>query len=278
MNRLIYITKADGSKELFEEQKLAGSLERVGVNPETIDEIVTKIEGEMWDGMPTSEIYSRAFSLLRRREVPVAMKYSIRRALMELGPDGFPFEKYISEIFKSWGYRAITNQIVMGTCVEHEMDIVAWNEKRLVMVEAKYHNEFGLKSDLKVALYVKSRFEDLKNSTFEYGSKRKLDEGWLVTNTKFTEQAIKYSECAGLKLIGWNYPRQGNLHQIIEEAKLHPLTCLTTLSNVHKRAFLQKGITLCRDVKDNKTMFKEMGISGTKTGEILDEIQSVCPI
>jgi hypothetical protein len=77
-------------------------------------------------------------------------------------------------------------------------------------------------------------------------------------------------------MVGWNYPKQGNLHQIIEEARLHPLTCLSTLSNVHKKAFLQKGITLCRDVMANKSLFKEIGISNMKAGEVLDEIKKVC--
>jgi len=42
MNHLVYITKADGNKELFEEQKLIDSLERVGGTPEMIEAVVEK--------------------------------------------------------------------------------------------------------------------------------------------------------------------------------------------------------------------------------------------
>ena len=51
--------------------------------------------------MSTGEIYTHAFSSLRRHEKPVALKYSIRKAVTELGPSGFPFEKFISELFKA---------------------------------------------------------------------------------------------------------------------------------------------------------------------------------
>ncbi|MEY2664440.1 MAG: hypothetical protein RIT04_248 [Candidatus Parcubacteria bacterium] len=277
MNHLMYITKADGGKELFEEEKLVDSLRRVGGSEELIASVVEKVESEMRDGMTTGEIYAHAFELLRQRSSHVAVKYSLRRALSELGPNGFPFEKFIAEIFKTWGYQTLTDQTVMGSCVPHEVDIVAWNPEKLIMVEAKFHNEFGIKSDVKVALYVKARFDDIKGAIYDYGGiKREMTEGWLVTNTKFTDQAIRYGECKGLKMIGWNYPARGNLQQIIEGSGLHPFTCLSTLSNVHKRALLDRGILLCRDIKAQPAILKELGMDMAKANAVIDEINEVC--
>jgi len=279
MNHLITITKADGTKELFEEGKLVDSLKNAGGTDEIIERIVNRIGEEMRDGILTSEIYSHAFRLLREYSMPMAFKYSLRRALFELGPDGFPFEKYIARIFQAWGYETLTDQTVEGNCVNHEMDIVAWNKEKLVMVEAKFHNEFGMKSDLKVALYIKARFDDLKNKTWKYGGiDRKMSEGWLVTNTKFTDQAIKYGECQGLKMIGWNYPKVGNLQDITEEFGLHPFTCLISLSNVHKKALLSKGIILCRDLIDKKDSLKEIGMSDEESIRVLEEVSTVCKV
>src|SRR5260221_155103 len=120
--------------------------------------------------------------------------------------------KFIARIFTMWGYEALTDQTVLGTCVDHEVDVVAWKGNELSMVEAKYHNEFGMKSDLKVALYVKARFDDLSQTIFDFGgTKRKLTGKWLATNTKFTEKAIAYGECSHLRLLGWNYPATNNL-------------------------------------------------------------------
>ncbi len=278
MNHLITITKADGERELFEEQKLVGSLKNAGGNDEIIDDILEHLNREIYDGMPTSEIYAHAFKLLRSHSMPVAIKYSLRRALSELGPDGFPFEKYVAKIFQAWGYETLTDQMIMGGCVSHEMDVVAWDKKKLVMVEAKFHNELDLKSDLKVALYIKARFDDIKENMFDYGGKRKLDEGWLVTNTKFTDQAIRYGECVGIKLLGWNYPQKGNLQDIIESLRLHPFTCLTTLSNVNKKNLLAKGVVLCTDIYDNPNVLTEIGLKSPNTDEIIAEIKTVCQI
>jgi hypothetical protein len=277
MNRFITITKADGTRELFEESKLIESLKNAGGSEEIIEQILSKIESEMKDGMATSEIYGHAFALLRKHSMPMAIKYSLRRALSELGPDGFPFEKYVAKVFQAWGYETITDQTVLGACVTHEVDVVAWNKEKLMMVEAKFHNELGIKSDVKIALYMKARFDDLRGNMFNYGGVvRKLDEGWIITNTKFTEQAIRYGECSGVKMIGWNYPAKGNLQDIIEEYRLHPFTCLVSLSNPHKKALLSRGVVLCTDIFNNKNLLKEIGMGEVEEKAVIAEIQEVC--
>ncbi len=279
MNHLITITKADGTRELFEESKLIDSLKNAGGNEEIIEKILEKIEAEMKDGMRTSEIYSHAFALLRKHSMPMAIKYSLRRALSELGPDGFPFEKYVARIFQSWGYETLTDQTVLGVCVPHEIDVVVWNKEKLMMVEAKFHNELGIKSDVKIALYMKARFDDLRGNMFNFGGfTRRLDEGWIITNTKFTEQAIRYGECQGIKMIGWNYPAKGNLQDIIEEHRLHPFTCLLTLSDSHKKALLKKGVVLCTDIYNNPQYLKEIGMGLVEEKAVTDEIKYVCGI
>ena len=279
MNHLITITKADGARELFEQSKLENSLHNAGGNEQIIEEIIEHIGKEMYDGMPTHEIYSRAFKLLRNHSMPVAIKYSLRRALSELGPDGFPFEKYVSKIFQAWNYETLTDQTVMGACVSHEIDVVAWNKEDLAMIEAKFHNELGMKSDIKVALYIKARFDDLRGNVFDFGGiKRTLTSGWLITNTKFTDQAIKYGECNGLKMMGWNYPKKGNLQDIIEELHLHPFTCLESITNEQKKNLLNKGIVLCMDIYNNQSILNEIGIKDNNAIKIIDEIKLICGI
>jgi hypothetical protein len=278
MNPPVSVTKSDGTKQVFEEEKLVNSLRRVGTKPEVVEEIVDEIEREMWDGMPTADIYSRAFALLKQRHHPTAVKYSVRRALFELGPDGFPFERFVARIFKLWGYEAITDQTVLGACVEHEIDVVAWKDDELAMAEAKFHNVFGLKSDLKVALYVKARFDDLADTVFDYGGKRRkisLDGRYLVTNTKFTEMATKYGACKGLRMIGWNYPAKGNLHQLIEENGLHPITCLNSLTHQEKKNLIGQGILTCIDLIGKPDVLKRIGVKLEAAEKALTEAQIV---
>ena len=269
----ITIIKANGKKEGFDVVKLEGSLKRAGANSMVSQHIVETIEKELAGEVSTHTIYRRAFELLHDIERPVAMKYSLKRAIMELGPSGFPFEKFIAEMFRQKGYTALTGVLVRGFCVEHEVDVVAWNENRLIMCEAKFHNEAEIKSDLKIALYVKARFDDLKKMKFNYGKERSLDEGWLITNTKFSSTAIEYGSCqGGLNMIGWNYPPKGNLHDMVIEAKLHPVTCLMSLNGREKKFLLEQGMVLCTSIEENPGLLPMLGLSPQKAKQVLEEI------
>lgn len=215
--RQIEIIKANGVRENFEPEKLRASLIRSGAGEDAVATVMSHIMNELKPGMTTMDIYEHAYKVLTDYNKPVAQKYSLRRALMEMGPSGFPFEDLVAEIMRDQGYEVLTRQTVLGSCVPHEMDVVAWNDKKLIMAEAKFHNELGTKSDLKVALYVKARMDDLMGNVFDYGGKqRKLDEGWLITNTKFSSTAIHYGVCKGLTMIGWNYPEKWNLRDMLE--------------------------------------------------------------
>lgn len=213
----INVIKANGVHEAFDPIKLRASLLRAGADEEAIASVMSHVMSELKDGMTTRDIYNHAFAYLSEYKKPVAQRYSLRRALMDMGPTGFPFEDFVAEIFKGKGFETLARQTVLGGCVPHEVDVVAWNQQQLIMVEAKFHNELGTKSDLKVALYVKARIDDLKSNTFSYGGKdRQLTEGWLITNTKFSSTAIHYGVCQNLVMIGWNYPEKGNLQDMIE--------------------------------------------------------------
>jgi hypothetical protein len=271
-----YIIKATGEREEFKPYKLRESLLKAGVDLESVSRITGNIEKNLKENDTTKEIYTHAFKLLKNEQSPATIKYSLRRAVMELGPTGFPFEKFVAEIFRAKGFEVTTDFIAKGECADHEIDVVAWNEEKLIMVEAKFHNDLGLKSDLKIALYVNSRWEDLANTEFEgFGPKRKLDEGWLVTNTKFSESAINYAKCRNMKLIGWNYPTQGNLQDLVEETHLHPITCLNSSTPSDEKLLTEAGIVLCKQAEDNPEILKQVGLSKEKIEKMLEEIASI---
>ncbi|HEY4505384.1 MAG TPA: restriction endonuclease [Candidatus Paceibacterota bacterium] len=275
-NKLIYVLKADGTKELFDVVKLEESLLHSGASPQLTADVILHIIPEIEDGMTTQEIYRHAFEMLHKEEKPVAIKYSLRHAIMELGPSGFPFEDFVAEIFRAKGFQAVTDQTVKGFCTQHEIDVVAWNDKKLIMVEAKFHNELGTKSDLKVVLYIKARFDDLRKMKFNYGREREIDEAWLVTNTKFSSTAIEYGSCqGGLVMVGWNYPPVGNLHDMITENKLHPLTCLVSLNGREKKELLGQGIVLCKTIKENPTLLEAIGVKGEDASKVMEEINNL---
>jgi len=270
------ITKQDGSREEFDVSKLRRSLKRVGCSQRVCEEVIDEIKRTIHEGESTSKIYSHAFNLLKKKEKPLAARYSMKRAVLELGPSGFPFESFVAEIFKAQGYNAQTNKHITGICSPHEVDVYASREGRCIGAELKFHNRLGLKADLKVALYVQARFDDIKKAHPRGHVEGGVDEGWLITNTSFTTNAIDYGKCMGLTLIAWEHPTKGNLRDMIEETGVQPITALTTLSDQSKRLLLQRKIVLCRMLFGEKKALEEAGLQSDQIGGVLTEADALC--
>lgn len=271
----VLITKADGEQELFDSSKLDSSLSRSGASEEARARIISRVLQELRSGMTTEEIYRHAFEMLRREEeTPIAARYSIKRAVFALGPSGFPFEHFIAEILRAHGWSTRTEILLTGRCASHEVDVLAEKDGKRIGIEAKFHNEPGGKTDIKDALYVKARYDDLRVAP-EPSSR--VDEGWLVTNTTFTQNAIRYAQCSNLTLVSWDYPHTNNLLDMIEEARVHPLTCLTTLSEGEKHRLLDNKIVLCKHVSAPHVL-EEYGVKPGRIPQVLDEARRLCGI
>ncbi|HEY9585910.1 MAG TPA: restriction endonuclease [Candidatus Paceibacterota bacterium] len=274
----IFIVKASGERELWDSQKLERSLRAAKASGDLAKEVVKHVEKDLRDGLRTSDIYAHAFSLLKQYDRPSAAQYSLRRAINELGPSGFPFERFVSEILRAEGYRTHVGTIIPGFCVSHEVDVIAEKQDERILVEAKFHNSSGIKSDVKVALYVAARFADIEKRFTREESHERFTHAWLITNTSFTSQAIQYGTCAGLALTGWNYPKGRTLQDLVQETRTHPVTCLTTLSPAHKTQLLNEGVVLCQDVVKDPTSLSRIGIGKARAASVLKEGSQLCPI
>lgn len=138
------IVKASGEIAQFDKEKLRRSLLHVGAGQAIVDEIVERVEETMHRGMTTREIYRIARRLLRKKSKVSAAKYHLKRAILKLGTSGFPFEKYFAELLRHQNMKVITNTIVAGKCVEHEVDILAKDKNTTIFVECKFHNIQGM--------------------------------------------------------------------------------------------------------------------------------------
>jgi len=273
----IWVIKSTGEKEKFSLEKLRRSLVRSNADEETIKRIIDHLIPELHDGMKTAQIYKHAYSILKKKKYPAAIRYSLRKAVMELGPSGFPFEKYVAEVMKRKGFKAETGVILPGFCVSHEVDILLEKGDRHIFAECKFHNQQGIKTDVKVALYVNARFLDLQKAHDAKGEEKpKVHEGWLITNTKLSLDAIQYANCAGLTVIGWDYPEVGNLQDLILETGVHPLTFLTSLSQADKKNLLEQGVVMCRDITIGKELLKAVGLPDERIDKVIDEAKKVC--
>ncbi len=269
----VFITKADGERELFDPGKLEHSLQHAGASSTMRARVLSHVMNELKPGMMTEEIYRHAFDILRREEaVPVAARYSMKRAVFALGPSGFPFEQFFAEVLRAHGWRVRSDITLMGRCAPHEVDVLAEKDGKRVGVEAKFHNDPGGKTDIKDALYVHARYHDLA-STSDPSSR--VDEGWLVTNTRFTRNAIRYAQCSNLTLLGWDYPTDHGLLAMIDEAKVHPITALTSLSDGQKRTLLEHKIVLCKSAQ-TPHLLEEYGIRPTNISSVLNEARALC--
>jgi len=273
----IIITKASGDQANFSEKKLRNSLERSGAKAEQIQEVINEISNKLYQGISTKKIYRMAFNVLRRSSKPVAAKYNLKRAIMELGPSGFPFEKFIGEILRYQGYSIKVGEIVMGKCVNHEVDVTAEKGEHHFMVECKYHNHPGTVCDVKIPLYVQARFKDVEAAWLKLpGHGAKFHQGWVVTNTRFTSDAIQYGNCAGMKLMGWNYPDGTSLRSQIDTLGLYPVTCLTSLSKSEKQLLLQNKIVLTKELCYDENILIKAGIQFSRIKAIMQEATELC--
>ncbi len=277
-DEVVWVIKTSGERERFSLTKLRRSLVRSGADNATVEMVVSHIIPELKSGMKTSAIYRHAFTLLKKSKYPVAIKYSLRKAVMELGPSGFPFEEFVAEVLRRKGYKAETGIVLPGFCVSHEVDVLMEKGDRHIFVECKFHNQQGIKTDVKVALYVHARFLDLQkaHTIKEHKSDPIIHEGWLITNTKLTSDAIKYANCAGLTIIGWDYPEQGNLQDLILETGVHPLTFLSTLTLRDKMELLERGVVMCLDLKKDPALLRSLGFSEEKVKSVVNEVSRVC--
>lgn len=272
-----FITKTSGEKELFSLRKFRRSLKKSGADAKSIDKIISDII----DMQPksTQEIHDYTISQLTKKNRPIAARYNLKRALMELGPAGYPFEKYIAALLTAMGYKTILNQFIDGACVRHEVDVLASRNKSHYMVECKFHNLVGLKTDIKVALYIHARFLDIEKAWKKSKKKQQqFYQAWIISNTQFTSEAIQYAHCVDMRLTGWSYPAGESLAEMIDAHGLYPITALTSLNRRQKNLLIEDGLILCRDAASYKSSFKKYGLKPQEIAQLLEEARAVCSI
>ena len=274
------VLKNTGEYEEFNRGKLRESLLNASASLLVTNDVIEKVEKKLTEGITTSKIYKIAFNFLKKKEKKTALRYSIKRSLLGLGPTGFPFEKFVAEIFKAKGYKTMVGIVLPGECVDHEVDVLAYNETDLALIEVKFHNSLSIKTNTKVALYIKARWDDLRKKEIKISDNQKMlpTRGILVTNTKFTDNAEKYALCSNLGMISWDYPLKGNLYDLIHDTKLHPLTTVASLSNNQKARLIEKDIITANYLCEQPHMLKEVGITGNSAKKIIKEAKLVCGI
>lgn len=270
------VIKASGEKVPFSPEKLAVSIKRAGADVQTTENILQYIESELYNEISTKKIYDLAFNKLKQRSGQTAGRYKLKSAIMELGPSGFAFEKFIGEIFRYLAFQIEIGQTVQGKCVTHEIDVIASKAGEKNIIECKYHNKAGIICDVKIPLYVHSRYRDVIEEMKLSDNGKTSYFAWIATNTRFSSDAIKYAQCSEIKLLGWDFPKHNNLKEIIDNSGLYPITCINSLTNLEKSKLMDRGVILGRDLLSNKNLLTETGINAERQENILKDIQLIC--
>lgn len=273
------VRKRAGDIVDFDPEKLKRSLLKSEANAVLVEEIMSGIRNQLYDGIATKQLYKLAFKMLKKKSNAHAARYNLKTALELLGPSGFLFEKFVSHLFSNEDYKTDSNLILQGHCVSHEIDILVKKDNKIGMVECKFHSGKNVKSDVKVPMYILSRFNDVKEIQHDALQKHEyISDCWIVTNNRFTLDAITFASCMGLNLLSWDYPKKNSIRSKIDSQRLYPLTALTTLTRGEKESLLQLDIILVSELIAHRRYLYEIGLTEGRIKNIIKEAETLCRI
>jgi hypothetical protein len=271
------VVKYSGDIVEFDSNKLKRSLLKSGANHQTVDKILNNINSKVYEGISTKQIYKWAFALLKNESNSQAAIYNLRDALQQLGPAGYFFEKYVEKLFSFEKYETKINLTLQGKCVTHEIDVVAKKDSIISMIECKFHGRKEFLSDVKVPMYILSRFNDLKEKKhLLFSTNEFISNCWIVTNNRFSKDAIDFGICSGIHLLSWDYPQKNNIRHKIDNFKIYPVTCLTTLTLAEKEKLLELNILLVCDISHDMTCLESINLSINRVNNVIKEVLEIC--
>ncbi len=266
------VRKFSGELVEFDVTRLKGSLAKSGATADVVDGVWEAMRPMVYDGISTRDLYRLAFRLLKREADSFAARYSLKRALRELGPAGYYFEQWVARLFQHAGYQTLTSQLLPGNSVTHEVDVVAQKDDEQLLVECKFRNTDDAKITVTTPMYFLSRVKDFEGRDFTFfGKTMRFTDGWLVTNAYLTSDSIRFGQYYRLNLLAWDHPEQSSIKRRVDNAGLYPITCLTTVNKAEKDLLLRQGCLLVKDIVDDAARLDVLGCAPRKKRRIIQE-------
>lgn len=263
-----FIIKKRGKlKEFFDVKKFKRSLERSGLSKSMCDELVDKVDPEKPSYQSTASLFRKTHNEIYRRSKKLAAHYNIKKSILELGPTGYPFEILCSEIFKAKGFKTKVSVIKQGKFIKHEVDVVAIRPDLTIFCECKFHNNQNKVDDVKLPLYIHSRFLDIKNNhkeNMQYA---------ILSNTKFSEDAVKYSTGVGLMLFSLDYPDKSTFLDLMKRYKVYPVTILKNLKRDEASGLLKHKVVVVKHLKS--IHLEKVGVSKERISKVVSEVKEL---
>jgi hypothetical protein len=152
-----------------------------------------------------------------------------------------------------------------GKKVKHEVDVEALRDDGNIYCECKYHVNRNHINNIKVPLYINSRSLDIAQANpalkFTYA---------VISNTKFSKDAINYCIGEGLLLYAMNYPQKDTLIDIMKNYKVYPITALHSLRKREKDQLLKLKVVVVKQI--NESILTQLEIEQDRIKKILQEV------
>jgi hypothetical protein len=271
----VFVTKADGSRQLFDREKVVKTCLRMGANRRIAFEVADKVEARLYDGIPTRKVLQMIFRLLRKHKPTIRHFLDLRKGLSLMGSKP-EFEKFVQILLAHHGFEVSPNQIIRGKCVGHEVDAVARKDGVTFFVEAKHHSNYHTPTGLDESRIARAVLEDVTEGFALGKSNLKIDRAMIVTNTRYSEHARRYGKCRNILQIGWSSPKTLALQGMIEEKKLYPLSCIKGLKSEVKMKLVNSGIVLMKQLIEEETskLARETAISREILTNIIEKAKT----
>lgn len=271
----VFVTKADGSRQLFDREKVVKTCLRMGVNRRIAFEVADEVEARLYDGIPTKKVLQMIFRLLRKHRPSIQHFLDLKKglSLMNSKPE---FERFVQILLAHHGFEVSPSQILRGKCVGHEVDAVARKGGVTYFVEAKHHSNYHTPTGLDESRIARAVLEDVTEGFALGKTDAKIDRAMIVTNTRYSEHASRYGECRNILQIGWSSPKTLGLQNLIEEKKLYPLSCIKGLNSETKMKLVNSGIVLMKQLleEDPSKLARETGIPLGTLKKIIEKAEN----
>jgi len=271
----VYVTKADGTRQLFDREKVVRTCLRVGASRRIAEEVAGRVEDRLYDGIPTRKILQLAFRLLRKYKPAIRHILDLRRGLSLMGSKP-EFESFVQVLLARNGFEVAPNRIITGRCVEHEVDAIAKKDDVTYFVEAKHHVSYHTPTGLDESRIARAILEDVTEGLELGRSSLRIDRAMIVTNTRYSEHAMRYGECRNILQIGWRSPANLSLQNLIEEKNLYPLSCLRGLKNESRTKLVNSGVVLIEQLFEENlsSLARRTGIQKETLKQIIEKAKT----
>jgi hypothetical protein len=267
----VTITKANGTKQLYDPEKIIQTCLRMGASNEEATQVEQQVSRMLYDGISTQKILKLIFILIRKSKPAVRHLFDLKRgiSLMASKPE---FEMFVRVLLTHSGFEVNPNTVLRGLCGEHEVDAIASKDGLTYLVEVKHHINYHALTGLDESRIARAILEDVTEGYQRGDTRIRIDRAMIVTNTRFSDHAIEYGQCRGILQVGWTSPANLGLRDSIQKNKLYPISCLRGVSLDTRLRLSNTGIVLIKQLlqQDSTYLERKLGLSNEKVTLIME--------